>query len=96
MATTTYAASLMAEHPTLSKTHAETAARLERTKATSQMTDIELAKVYAAHIGVSSREGGWIYSPTGAPIVQGWWQYAQILKNAGRIKVGSGINWKKA
>ena len=88
----------MTEQPdnNMSKSHAREVARLERTKATWQMTVIELAKIYAAHRGYYSREGGWIYNAQGVPIEQGWQAFANRLTNIGHIRAGVGINWRKS
>jgi hypothetical protein len=69
-------------------------ARLLRTKHTNQMTDEELAKVWAAHYGWSTREGGWVYDEKGTPVVQGWTGLARELVRRQYIKVGVGINWR--
>jgi hypothetical protein len=62
--------------------------------ATSQMTDVELARTWAAHYGYTGRAGGWIYDPSGMPVLQGWDLFAQLLIKFGYITVGVGINWR--
>lgn len=69
-------------------------------KLTSQMTAIELAKVFAAHHGYFGDHGGWIYReqhtlgrPTGRPVTQGWAAFARLLEARGFIRVGAGIDW---
>lgn len=84
-----------AMNPLMTKTHAREVARLERTKATWQMTGVELAKVYAAHRGYYTREGGWVYTAAGRPVVQGWAAFAERLAVHGQIRVGKGINWQR-
>lgn len=83
-------------HSKMSKSHANEVSRLERTKTTSQMTGVELAKVWAAQRGYYAREGGWIYNHTGMPVAQGWHGFADYLVRTGDIKVGRGINWTKS
>lgn len=83
-------------HSKMSKSHANEVSRLLRTKITSRMTGVELAKVWAAQRGYYSREGGWIYSHCGMPIAQGWTAFAEHLVHTGDIKVGKGINWTKS
>jgi hypothetical protein len=83
-------------HSRMSKSHAASVARLLRTKATSQMTAEELAKVWAAQRGFYSQEGGWVYDPSGEPVKQGWYAFAHYLAFLGHIKVGRGINWAKS
>ena len=49
---------------------------------------IAAAKVVAAHKGDKGRVGGWIYTPAGRPIVQGWAAYADDLERWGHIAAG--------
>jgi hypothetical protein len=65
-------------------------------KATWKMSRQELAKVFAEHFGFTGRLGGWIYSPTGQPITQGWDSFASKLQQRGWIIQGTGINWRAA
>lgn len=60
-------------------------------------TPVAAAKVFARQVGDYGKIGGWIYSPNGQPIVQGWSAYSRILERRGIIKqMGNGrwaINW---
>jgi hypothetical protein len=91
---TRFTDNLRGDNPQMSQSHVNEVARLMRTKATWQMTAEELAKIYGAQRGYSSREGGWIYNAAGRPVVQGWSAFADRLAARGRIRVGKGINWR--
>jgi hypothetical protein len=71
-------------------------ARLERRYGTWQMTPVQLAKVYAVHVGHYGAAGGWIYDQHHRPIAQGWSAYAQRLVARRRIVPGKGINWRRS
>lgn len=72
--------------------------RVPKTKPTWKMNRIELAKTWVAHYGGHTHRngGGWIYSATERPIIQGWERLAQDLERTGVIVVGKGINWSKS
>lgn len=63
---------------------------------TWQMSAVELARVVAAHYGWRGGAGGWIYDDRGAPIVQGWQGLAALLERRGVLRVGVGVNWRRA
>ena len=44
------------------------------------------AKAYAAAVGVAGKPGGWIYTPSGRPICQGWQSYTSRLVRRGIIR----------
>lgn len=62
-------------------------------KLTSQMTLVELARVYASMKGYRGSHGGWISGPDGNALCQGWDKFAKLLETRGVIKVGAGIDW---
>lgn len=69
---------------------------MARRKLTSQMTAIELAKVFAEHHGYFGAQGGWIYRAQhlgGRPVCQGWELFAKMLQRRGFIRPGRGIDW---
>jgi hypothetical protein len=66
------------------------------TKATWQMTKTELARVFAEHFGWRHSSGGWIVNAAGEPICQGWENLADALTGRGWIRVGEGVNWRRA
>lgn len=43
------------------------------------------ARKVASLRGDAGREGGWIYSPGGRPVCQGWRAYADRMQSAGKI-----------
>lgn len=77
-------------------------------KATSDMTAVELAKVWAAQFGYSGNHGGWIgymddrkpYTVAGrteyqwVPVAHGWATFAKVLEARKLIQVGVGVNWR--
>jgi hypothetical protein len=65
-------------------------------KATWAMSEPQLARVFAEHFGFTGRPGGWIYSPAGNPIAHGWSAFGANLAQRGFIKVGQGVNWRRA
>lgn len=67
---------------------------LLRRKATWEMDAEELARVVADHQGWEGRDGGWIYTTSGKPIVQGWSRLADRLVARHVIVVGKGVNWR--
>lgn len=71
-----------------------TAPRVRANVLTSQMTSVELARVFADHFGWTAADGGWIYEaqPSGA-IVQGWTTLADMLIWRGWIVEGKGVMW---
>jgi hypothetical protein len=70
-------------------------------KLTSQMTAVELAKVFADHHGYFGAHGGWIYRErhtingrrTGQPVCQGGVSFARLLEQRCLIRPGRGIDW---
>jgi hypothetical protein len=69
-------------------------ASLERRMGTWEMSPVELAKVYAVHVGHYGAAGGWIYSASHKPLAQGWAAYADRLVQRRVIVPGRGINWR--
>lgn len=65
------------------------------TKATWEMTEVELARVFAEHFGYT-RRGNWISRPDGVAVGCGWDHFAQRLRQRGWIRVGQGVNWRAA
>ena len=51
------------------------------------------AKAWAKDFGYTGKAGGWIYRPNGETVTQGWFNFAQICKRAGRIAQGSDGLW---
>lgn len=68
-----------------------------KTKPTWRMNRIELAKVWADHNGIHTHThgGGWLYTESDRPYVQGWHDLATRLERAGTIVVGTGIRWNR-
>lgn len=50
------------------------------------------AKRWAKVRGYAGRSGGWIYSPSGRPVRQGWGSFATMLENRGSIRP-AGEKW---
>jgi hypothetical protein len=67
---------------------------VRRTVSTSQMTDVELAAVWAEHYGWKGLDGGWIADDLGIPVVQGWADLTRWLTDLGFIEVGKGVMWR--
>jgi hypothetical protein len=63
---------------------------------TWRMTDVELARVWAAQNGIVGKAGGWLYDAKGKPLVQGYTGLARILTRKGIIQVGVGIHWLRS
>jgi hypothetical protein len=64
---------------------------------TSQMTAVELARVFADHYGYGVRpRSNWIYDKLGRPVEDGWVSFASYLERLGYIKVGVGVLWRAA
>lgn len=63
-------------------------------KLTSQMTRLELARVFAAEKGHRGRPGGHIYDDQGRHLAHGWEAYAQRF--SAFLKPGQGIDWTAA
>lgn len=78
-----------------SATQLRTVRSILRRKATWQMDAEELARVVADHQGWISSEGGWIYTQTGSPIIQGWTGLARRLSDRRVIVIGKGVNWRR-
>lgn len=62
---------------------------------TSQMTAVELARVFADHHGYEVR-WNWIYDSKSTPVACGWGEFARILQRFGYIEVGLGVHWRRA
>lgn len=68
---------------------------VRKTVLTSEMTAVELARVWAEHMGYGIRVGSnWIYSPSDRPICSGWVEFAALLEAAGYIAPGKGVDWQ--
>lgn len=62
-----------------------------------EMTDVELARVWAAHYGYGVRpRSNWIYTPAGRPVRDGWVSFAALLVQLGYVTPGRGIDWRAA
>ena len=62
------------------------------------MNEYECAKAIAKHLGIVGRRGGWLYSPTGKPLFQGWFAAVVAWKRRGWIHDRSGawhVDWRK-
>lgn len=72
-------------------------ARFPKTIPTWKMTREQLARVVADAMGVHSHRngGGWLYSKTERPLVQGWDGFADLLEACGAIVVGRGVEWSR-
>lgn len=66
--------------------------RYPKSKATWQMTSAEMARVWAAHYGLTGNRGGWIHASTG-PLAQGWDDLGRLLERQRIILPGRGIDW---
>jgi hypothetical protein len=55
--------------------------------------EIKATRAWAKVHGYEGRQGGWIYDPQGSPVVQGWWNFAQIQKRKGNIAEGADDKW---
>jgi hypothetical protein len=74
-----------------------TVSRLVARKATWTMTAVELARVFADHFGyTTSPRSNWVYDPAGRPVACGWHEFAARLQTRGWIRVGVGVNWRRA
>lgn len=55
--------------------------------------DVKAAKAWAKLYGYEGRSGGWIYSPAGHPVIQGWKCFADYLRRGKKIAKGSDGKW---
>ena len=69
-----------------------------------EATPEDAAKLYAKQVGDHGHSGGWIHTPNGSPIVQGWSNYADLQRSFGVIvardilgsdEVRYAINWTR-
>lgn len=62
---------------------------------TWEMTNVELARVWADHYGYGVRpRSNWIYGPTGRPVRAGWEAFAALLVSIGYVVPERGIDWQ--
>lgn len=64
---------------------------------TWEMTNVELARVWADHFGYGVRpRSNWVYTPSGVPVRPGWESFAELLVRLGYIVPNRGVDWMHA
>lgn len=68
---------------------------VRRSVGTWAMTKVELARIFADHFGYTLHTN-WLARPDGVAVACGWQDFADALERRGWIKVGSGVDWRRA